>query len=158
MMKKMGHMPSMSLRREGKRVAKFLDFKAQLTREGLRFFEGCDGIDKNLGTLNGNFVREEGDFSFCGFREYWVGKDGNVYPSWEIFFEEKLTFKEKPTIVIKEVQKEVDWMDHMDAEAMEAMLKVDGDMLAITFEELGDPSTFIMPTDRHLSIWTCRFF
>ena len=42
----------------------------------------------------------------------------------------------------------------MDAKAMEAMLKVEGDMLAITFEEPSDPSTFIMPTNGHLSIWT----
>ena len=95
------------------------------------FFEGYDGISKNLGTLNGNFVKEGGDFPFCGFLELWVGKYGKVNPSWEIF-EEKLTFKEKPTMVIKEVQEEVDWMDYMDAEAMGAMLKVDGDMLAIT--------------------------
>ena len=41
---------------------------------------------------------------------------------------------------------------------MGAMLKVEGDMFAITFEEPSDPFTFIMPTDRLLSIWTWRFF
>ena len=46
----------------------------------------------------------------------------------------------------------------MDAEVTGAMLKVEGYMFFITFEEPSDPSTFIMPTDRHLSIWTCRFF
>lgn len=46
----------------------------------------------------------------------------------------------------------------MDAEVTGAILKVEGDMFAITFEEPSDPSTFIMPTDRHLSIWTCQFF
>ena len=76
-------------------------------------------------------MKEGGDFPFCGFPELWVGKYGKVNPSWEIF-EEKLTLKEKPTMVIKEVQEEVDWMDYMDAEAMGAMLKVDGDVLAIT--------------------------
>ena len=76
-------------------------------------------------------MKEGGDFPFCGFLELWVGKYGKVNPSWEIF-EEKLTFKEKPTIVIKEVQEEVDWMDYMDAEAMGAMLKVEGDVLTIT--------------------------
>ena len=34
-------------------MAKFPDFKTQLTNESLGFFEGCDGIKKNLGTLNG---------------------------------------------------------------------------------------------------------
>ena len=84
-------------------MVEFLDFKIQLTMEGLRFFEGCDGIKKNLGTLNGNFVKEGGDFPFCGFLELWIGKDGKVYLGWEMFFNEKLTFKEKLTMVIKEV-------------------------------------------------------
>jgi len=69
MMKKMGYMPGMGLGKEGRGVAKFLDFKTQLTKECLRFFEGCDGIKKNLCTLNGNFVKEGGDFPFCGFLE-----------------------------------------------------------------------------------------
>ena len=76
-------------------------------------------------------MKEGGDFPLCGFPELWVGKDRKVNPSWEIF-KEKLTFKEKPTMVIKEVQEEVDYMDYMDAEAMGAMLKVEGDVLAIT--------------------------
>ena len=52
MMKNMGYMPSMSLGKKGKWVEKFPDFKTQLTKEGLGFFEGCDGIKKNLGTLH----------------------------------------------------------------------------------------------------------
>ena len=52
----------------------------QATREGLGFFEGCDKIKKNLGTLNGNFVKEGGNFPYCGFPKPWVGKDGKVYP------------------------------------------------------------------------------
>ena len=52
----------------------------QATREGLGFFEGCDKIKKNMGTLNGNFVKEGGNFPYCGFPEPWVGKDGKVYP------------------------------------------------------------------------------
>ena len=72
------------------------------------FFEGCDRIKKNLGTFNGNFVKEGGNFPFFyGCPELWVGKDGNVYLGWEIFFNEKLTFKEKPAVVIKDVQEEV---------------------------------------------------
>ena len=85
----------MGLGKEGKGVVEFPNFKTQLTKEGLGFFEGCDGIKKNLGTINVNFVKEGRDFHFCGFPELWVGKDGKVYPSWEIFFNEKLTFKGK---------------------------------------------------------------
>ena len=60
-----------------------------------------------------------------------MGKNGKMYPSWKIFFEEKLTFKEKPMVVIEEIHEEVDWMDSMNTEAMEAILKVEGDILAI---------------------------
>ena len=74
-----------------------------MTREGLGFFEGCDGIKKNHVTLNGNFMKEEGNFPYYGFLEPWVGKDGKVYPGWEMFFNEKLTFKKGPTVVIKEI-------------------------------------------------------
>ena len=35
MMKKIGYMSGMGLREEGRGVAKFLDFKTQLTKEGL---------------------------------------------------------------------------------------------------------------------------
>ena len=48
-------------------MAEFPNFKTQLTKEGLGFFEGYDRIKKKLGTLNGNFVKEAGDFPFCGF-------------------------------------------------------------------------------------------
>ena len=37
--------------------------------EGLGFFEGYDGIIRNLGTINGNIVKEGGDFPSCGFPE-----------------------------------------------------------------------------------------
>ena len=50
-------------------------------------------------------MKEGGDFPYYGFPEPWVGKDGWVYLGWEIFFNEKLTFKEKPTMVIKEIEK-----------------------------------------------------
>ena len=76
-----------------------------------------------------------------------------VNPGWEIFFNEKLTFKKKPIILIKEVQEEVDKVDHMDAEAMGAMLKEEGDMLAITIKEPSDPSAFIMPIVGQLNNW-----
>ena len=79
-------------------------------------------------------MKEGGDCPFCGFPELWVGKDGKVYPRWEMFFNEKLTFKENPTVVIKEALKEVDWVDYMDVEAMETMLKMEGDVFAITIE------------------------
>ena len=61
------YMPSMGLRKEGKWVAKFPNFKTQLIKEDSRFFKGYDEIKKNLGTLNGNFVKEGGDFPFYGF-------------------------------------------------------------------------------------------
>ena len=129
MMKKMRYMPGMGLGKEGRRMTEFPDFKTQLHKEGLRFFEGYYGIKKNLGTLNENFMKEGGDFPFCDFLELWVDKDEKMNPSWEIFFNEKLTFKEKTTVVIKEIQEEVNWMDYMDAEAMRAMLKVERDVL-----------------------------
>ena len=103
-MKKIGCMPGMGLGKEGRGVDEFPDFKTQLTKEGLRFFESCDRIKKNLGTLNGNFMKEGGGFLFCAFPKIWVNKDGKVYPSWEIFFEDKITFEEKPTVVMKEDQ------------------------------------------------------
>ena len=145
------YMPCMGLGKEEKGVAKFPNFKTQLTKEGLGFFEGCNRIKKNLGTINGNFVKEGRNFPFCGFPELWVGKDGKAYPSWEIFFNEKLTFKEKPTMVIKEVQEELNWVDYMDAEAMETMLKMEGDVFAITNEEPSDPSTHTVPAVRQLN-------
>ena len=67
MMRKMGYMPGMGLGKEGRGVVEFPYFKIQLTKEGLGFFKGCNGIKKKHGTLNGNFVKEGGDFPFCGF-------------------------------------------------------------------------------------------
>ena len=64
-------------------------------------------------------------------------------------------FKEKPTVVIKEVPKEVDWMDYMDIEAMKTMLKMERDVFAIAIKEPNDPSTFIVPTMGQLNNWTC---
>ena len=71
-----------------------------------------------------------------------------------MFFNEKLTFKETPIVVIKEVQEEVDWVDYMDAEAMETMLKMEGDVFAVTNEKPSDPSTFIVLAMVHLNNWT----
>ena len=42
----------------------------------------------------------------------------------------------------------------MDAETMETMLKMEGDMFAITNEEPSDLSTFIVPTKWHFNNWT----
>ena len=106
-----------------------------MTKESLGFLEGCDRIKKNHGTLNGNFMKEGGDFPYCGFPEPCVGKDGKVYPGQEMVFNEKLTFKEKPTVLIKEMQEEVDWVNYMDAETM----KTSGDVFAITNEEPSVP-------------------
>ena len=52
MMKNMEYMAGMGLGKEGKWVAEFPNFKTQLTKEGLGFFEGCDRIKRNLGTLD----------------------------------------------------------------------------------------------------------
>ena len=55
-----------------------------------------------------------------------IGKDGKVYPGWKMFFNEKLTFKEKPIVVIKEIQEEVVWVNYMDVEAIKTMMKTSG--------------------------------
>ena len=123
MMKNMRYMLGMEIGKEGKGVVAFLNIKTQVTKEGLGFLEDCDGIKTNHGTLNGNFVKEGGDFPYCGFPEPQVGKNGRVYSGQEMFFNEKLTFKEKPTMVIKEVQEEVDWVNYMDVEVMKTMMK-----------------------------------
>ena len=71
-----------------------------------------------------------------------------------MFFNEKLTFKEKPTMVIKEIQKEVYWANYMDAEAMKTTMKTSGDVFAITNEEPSNPSKFIMPMVAPINNWT----
>ena len=57
MMKNMGYMLGMGLGKEGKWVAEFPNFKTQLTKEGLRFFEGYNRIKRKIGTLNGKFEK-----------------------------------------------------------------------------------------------------
>ena len=57
-------------------------------------------------------------------------------------------------MVIKEVQEEADWVDYLDAKAMETMLKMEGDVFAISNEEPSDPPAFIMPIVRQLNSWT----
>ena len=42
----------------------------------------------------------------------------------------------------------------MDVEAMETMLKMEGDVFAVTNEKLSNPSTFIVPAIGHLNNWT----
>ena len=44
-------------------------------------------------------------------------------------------------------------MDYMDAKAMETMLKMEGDVFAITNEEPSDPFTFIVPIVGQLNNW-----
>ena len=80
MMKNMGYMLGIGLQKEGKGVVEFPNIKTQMTKESLGFLEGCNRIKKNHGTLNGNFMKEGGDFPYCGFPEPCVGKDGKVYP------------------------------------------------------------------------------
>ena len=64
MMKNMGYMPRMGLEKGGKGVVEFPSVKTQVTREGLGFFEGYDGLKKNHGTLNWNFVKEGRNFPY----------------------------------------------------------------------------------------------
>ena len=45
-------------------------------------------------------------------------------------------------------------MNYMDAEAMKTMMKMSGDIFAITNEEPSDPSKFIMPTMGPINNWT----
>ena len=68
-----------------------------------------------------------------------------------MFFNEKFTFREKPTMVIKEVQEEVDWVNYMDAETMKTVMKMSGDVLAITNEKPSDPSKLITSTIRPIN-------
>ena len=69
MTKNMGYIPGMGLGNEGKRAVDFPNVKTQVTREGLGFFEGCDGIKKNHGTLNGNLVKEGNQYGRCTLTE-----------------------------------------------------------------------------------------
>ena len=71
-----------------------------------------------------------------------------------MFFNEKLTFKEKPTMVIKEIKEEVNQVNYMDAKVMKTMMKMSGDMFAITNEEPNDPSKFIRSTVGPINNWT----
>ena len=70
------------------------------------------------------------------------------------FFNEKLTFKEKPTVVIKEIQEEVDWVNYMDVEVTKTMMKMSGDVFTITNEKPSDPSKFIMLIVGPINNWT----
>ena len=71
-----------------------------------------------------------------------------------MFFNEKLTFKEKPTMVIKEMQEKVEWANYMDAEAMKTMIKMCEDVFVIIDEEPSDPSKLIMPIIGPINNWT----
>ena len=75
-----------------------------------------------------------------------------------MFFNENLTFKEKPIVVIEEVPKEVDLVDYMDTKAMKTMLTMERDVFTIAIKEPNDPSTFIVPTVGQLNNWTCVGF
>ena len=77
-----------------------------------------------------------------------------MYLGWEMFFDEKLTFKEKPTVMIKEIQEKVDWVNYMDAEAKKTMMKTSGEVFTIINEESSDPSKFIMPIVGPINNWT----
>ena len=82
------------------------------------------------------------------------GKDGKVYLGWEMFFSENLTFKEKPTMAIKEIQEEVDLVNYMDAKALKTMMKASGNVFTITNKEPSDPSKFITLAVGPINNWT----
>ena len=106
-------------------------------------------------TLNGNFVKEGGHIPRCGFPKPWVGKDGRVYPGYRMFFNQKLTLKEKSTMVIKEIREEVNWVNYIDAEATKTMMKTSRDMFTVANEEPSNTSKFIMPIVGPINNWTC---
>ena len=83
-----------------------------------------------------------------------MGKDGKVYLGWEMFFDEKFTFKEKPTVMIKEIQEKVDWVNYIDAKAMKTKMKTSGEVFVIINEESSDPSKFIMSIVGPINNWT----
>ena len=83
-----------------------------------------------------------------------MGKDGKVYLGWERFFDEKLTFKEKPTVMIKEIQEKVNWVNYIDAKAMKTMMKTSGEVFVIINEESSDLSKFIMSIVGPINYWT----
>ena len=53
-----------------------------------------------------------------------------------------------------EVRREVAWMDYLDAEAIETMLNMEGDVFVVTNEKPSYPSTFIVPAMGQLNNWT----
>ena len=63
-------------------------------------------------------------------------------------------FKDKPTVVIEEVQEEVYWVNYMDVEVMKTMMKMSGDVFTIAEEEPSDPLKLIMPIIRPINNWT----
>jgi len=65
--------------------------------------------------------------------EEWDEKDKVEYERNKQF--EKFIFKEKPIVVVKEIQEEVDWMNYMDAKTMKTVMKMGGDVFAITNEK-----------------------
>ena len=70
MMKNIGYMPSRGPGKEGKGVVEFPNFKTQLTKECLGFFEGWDGIKKNLGNFNGNFFKKGETYLLVAFSNF----------------------------------------------------------------------------------------
>ena len=77
-----------------------------------------------------------------------------MYPGYRMFFNEKLTLKEKSTMVIKEIREEVNWVNYIDAEATKTMMKTSRDMFTIANEEPSNTSKFIMPIVGPINNWT----
>ena len=77
-----------------------------------------------------------------------------MYPGYRMFFNEKLTLKEKSTMVIKEIREEVNWVNYIDAEATKTMMKTSRDMFTVANEEPSNTSNFIMPIVGPINNWT----
>ena len=77
-----------------------------------------------------------------------------MYPGYRMFFNQKLTLKEKSTMVIKEIREEVNWVNYIDAEATKTMMKTSRDMFTVANEEPSNTSKFIMPIVGPINNWT----
>jgi hypothetical protein len=117
---------------------------------GLGYKEEIGEMPKNKYILNGNFVKPEEDFSYCGFPEPRGGK-----PRFKIFFKTQLTLEDKVSVEDKapvEDKANEDWMEQMDLEAMKIFVQ-EGDVFHIEEELKEDPVAMFMPLNGITSIW-----
>jgi hypothetical protein len=133
-------------------IKKLLEVYSQSAKckYGLGYKEEMGEMPKNKYILNGNFVKPEEDFSYCGFPEPRGGK-----PRFEIFFKTQLTLEDKVSVEDKapvEDKANEDWMEQMDLEAMKIFVQ-EGDVFHIEEELKEDPVAMFMPLNGITSIW-----